>query len=154
MRRVKKSILKECDERKYWVLKNEPEDYDFSSLVVDKETTWDGVRNFQANNHMKLMKKGDLCLYYHSVTGKAFQGVAKVAREWQIDPKDKTGRFGTLRIAYEGTLKEQVPLADIKADEQLKNIQFLRQVRLSVSKIDHKDFQHIIDMAGGLMKLN
>src|ERR1700752_2760335 len=70
----------------HWLIKSEPSKYSFEQLVADGRTRWDGVRNFAARNHLRAMKKGDLCLYYHSNEGKAGVGVARVVREAYQDP--------------------------------------------------------------------
>ena len=72
----------------YWLIKTEPGNYSWEDLKNDKQTFWDGVRNYQARNNLKAMKEGDLCLYYHSVNEKCTLGVAKVIREfYQILPQ-------------------------------------------------------------------
>ena len=74
----------------YWLVKQEPSKYPWEQFVKDKETYWDGVRNYQARNNLKLMKKGDLVLYYHSVIGKEIKGIAKISREFYQDQPPMT----------------------------------------------------------------
>ena len=63
---------------KHWLVKQEPEDYSWSNFVADGSTAWTGVRNFQARNYLRLMKRGDLVLFYHSVSEKQVVGIARV----------------------------------------------------------------------------
>ena len=70
----------------YWLVKSEPSAYSFDQLMKDKQTTWDGVRNYAARNHLKSMKKGDEVLFYHSNEGLEIVGIAKVAQESYQDP--------------------------------------------------------------------
>ena len=70
----------------YWLVKSEPYKYPYEQLVKDKKAVWDGVRNYQARNNMRAMKKGDMVLFYHSNEGKAIVGIAKVLKESYQDP--------------------------------------------------------------------
>ncbi len=130
-----------------WMLKSEPWDISWTRLVQEGDVLWDNVRNFQANNYMKLMQKGDLCLFYHSIEDKAIFGIAEVLRKWEPDAKDPTGRFGTLRIGPKKALNKAVTLAQLKAEPKLKDLQFLRQVRLSVCMLSKGEWDVIMDLA-------
>ena len=127
-----------------WMLKSEPWDISWKRLVDEQDVQWDNVRNFQANNYMKAMQQGDLCLFYHSVEDKTVFGVAQVLKTWQPDPKDV--RFGVLRIGPVKALSRPVTLADLKKEPQLKELQFLRQVRLSVCIVSKSEWQTILDL--------
>ena len=48
----------------YWLIKSEPNKYSWDQLEKDGETFWDGVRNFEARNNLREMKKGDLLLTF------------------------------------------------------------------------------------------
>ncbi|HSO32616.1 MAG TPA: EVE domain-containing protein, partial [Labilithrix sp.] len=63
-----------------FLIKSEPSVYSFDQLVEDGVTTWDGVRNYEARNNLRAMKKGDLLLFYHSNEGKEMVGLARVKR--------------------------------------------------------------------------
>ena len=82
-----------------WLIKSEPAKYSWEMLVRDKRTFWDGVRNYQARNNMQAMKKGDFCLFYHSVTGKEVVGVAKVVRTAYPDPTTDDDRWVVMDVA-------------------------------------------------------
>ena len=65
---------------KYWLVKSEPFKYSWNMMLKDKITYWDGVRNYQARNNLKNMKKGDLVFFYHSNEGKEIVGLTKVVK--------------------------------------------------------------------------
>ncbi|HEX4122104.1 MAG TPA: EVE domain-containing protein, partial [Verrucomicrobiae bacterium] len=75
----------------HWLVKTEPESYSWSDLVKDGRTAWTGVRNFQARNNLRAMKKGDLVFFYHSVSEKQIVGLARVAQDAYRDPTAEEG---------------------------------------------------------------
>ena len=80
--------------KNYWLLKSEPSSWSWDQQKKKKTEHWDGVRNYQAANNMKKMKKGDECLFYHSVKEKAIKGIVRVTKEYYPDHTDKKGIFG------------------------------------------------------------
>ena len=120
----------------YWLIKTEPGAWSWDDQVRDKVTEWDGVRNHQAANNLKAMKKGDLALFYHSVNEKQVVGVAEVVKEFYPDPKDKSGRFVMVDVKAVKPFTKPVTLAQIKAEPRLKDIALVRQSRLSVMPIE------------------
>ena len=131
----------------YWLVKSEPSTYSWDDLEKDKKTTWDGVRNFQARNNLKEMKKGDILLFYHSNEDKAIVGIAKVAREQFPDPKDKD--WIAVEISPERKLKPPVTLAQAKADAKLANMVLVKSSRLSVQPVKKEEFDWIIKRSEG-----
>ena len=127
----------------YWLMKSEPDVYSWNDLVKDKRTSWNGVRNYQANNNMKAMKLGDEAFFYHSNEDKAIIGVMKIVKLWYPDPSDKTGRFGMVDVAPVKALKRSVTLAEIKQDRELSGMAFVRQGRLSVSPVTKAEWEAI-----------
>jgi predicted RNA-binding protein with PUA-like domain len=117
---------------KHWLVKQEPEAYAWEQFVRDKGTAWTGVRNFQARNNLRAMRKGDEVFYYHSVTGKAVVGLARVAGEAYADPTAKEGEWSCVDLVPVKALSKPVTLEQIKADPALREIALLRQSRLSV----------------------
>jgi predicted RNA-binding protein with PUA-like domain len=107
-----------------WLVKSEPSAYSWDDLVRDGRTDWTGVRNYQARNNLKSMKKGDFVLYYHSNEGLAIVGVAKVVKEACQDPTTDDERWIAVDIAPVKPLKTPVALADIKKEKGLQNIAF------------------------------
>ena len=132
----------------YWLLKSEPNvwsiDQQFKAGI--KGADWDGVRNYQAANNLKKMKKGDLCFFYHSNIGKEIVGIVEVIKTAFIDPTDKQKRFVAVRVKYKSKLKMAVSLENIKQKKELKDIALIRQSRLSVMPIDTKCWKIILKM--------
>ena len=117
---------------KHWLVKQEPDSYPWEQFVRDKGTAWTGVRNFQARNNLRAMKKGDEVFYYHSVTGKSVVGLARVAREAYADPTTKEGDWSCVDLVSVKACRTPVTLDQIKSEPSLRDIALLRQSRLSV----------------------
>jgi predicted RNA-binding protein with PUA-like domain len=133
----------------YWLYKSEPFVYSFDQLVKDKKTNWAGVRNFQARNHLKAAKKGDLVLFYHSNEGKAVVGIAKVVKEAYPDPDpEHKGDWFQVDVAPVEKLKTPVTLEEIKKSPKFKDMGLLKQSRLSVSSVSKTHFDLIRKMGG------
>jgi len=132
----------------YWLVKSEPSAYSWDDLVRDGRTDWTGVRNYQARNNLKSMKKGDLVLYYHSNEGLAIVGVAKVVKEAYQDPTTDDERWVAVDIESVKPLKNPVALADIKKEKSLRNIALLKQGRLSVVPVTKDEYDTILKMSG------
>jgi predicted RNA-binding protein with PUA-like domain len=129
----------------YWMVKQEPEAYSWVDFVNDGATDWTGVRNFQARNNLREMKKGDKVLFYHSVTGKEVVGVAKVSKAGFPDPTDE--KWVAVELQPVRPLKKPVSLAQIKANLALANIGLLRQSQLSVMPLTEDEFEEIVSMS-------
>ena len=132
----------------HWLVKQEPEKYPWTQFVKDKGTYWDGVRNYQARNNLRAMKKGDLVMYYHSVSEKAVMGVAKVTREAYPDPTAKEGDWSVVDLKPIKELKAPVTLEAIKADKALAEMPLLRQSRLSVMPLAAAQFKRVLKLGG------
>ena len=134
---------------KYWLMKSEPNVWSFNQQkkVGSKGAIWDGVRNYQAANNLKKMKKGDLCFYYHSNIGKEIVGIVKVIKTAFIDPSDKKKKFVAVQVRFKKVLKNTVSLIDIKKNKKLKDLQLIKQPRLSVMPIDTKSWKIILKMS-------
>ena len=128
----------------YWLVKQEPGKYAWTQFVADKGTYWDGVRNYQARNNLRAMKKGDLVMYYHSVSEKSVVGVAKVTREEYPDPTAKEGDWRVVDLKPVKAMADPVPLERIKADAKLAGIALIKQSRLSVMQLRAREFQRIL----------
>lgn len=131
----------------HWLVKSEPSTYSWNDLVRDKRTRWDGVRNFEARNNLRAMKKGDLVLFYHSGEGKEIVGVAKVVAESYPDPTAKDGDWSVVDLAPEKALAQPVTLADLKADKALASMAVVRKGRISVTPVRPDELARILDMA-------
>lgn len=128
----------------YWMVKQEPEAYSFDDLVKDGKTDWTGVRNFQARNNLRAMKKGDQVLFYHSVSDKEVIGLTKVTKEDFPDPTDAA--WSCVELKPVKKFKKPVTLEMIKADKKLKDIALIKQSRLSVMPLTKAEFDRIIEM--------
>ena len=131
---------------KFWLVKQEPSQYSWNQLLKDKKTYWDGVRNYQARNNLKLMKKGDFVLFYHSVTGKEVVGVAKVSKEFYPDPTTDDDRWVVIDLVPVQTLNAPVSLQDIKLNPKLEGIALVKQSRLSVMTLSKSEFKLVMKM--------
>ena len=133
----------------YWLLKSEPDVWsiDQQKKAGKKGAPWDGVRNYQAANNLKKMKKGDLCFFYHSNIGKEIVGIVEVIKTAFIDPTDREKRFVAVKVKYKSKLKTPVSLENIKKNKDLKDIALIKQSRLSVMPIDTKCWKIILKMS-------
>lgn len=131
----------------YWLVKSEPFKYSWEQFVKDKKTFWDGVRNYQARNNLRGMKKGDLVLWYHSNEGKEIVGIAKVVKEHYQDPTTEDPNWLVVDLSPFKKLKNPVTLEQIKADKRLQNIGLVKQGRLSVMSMMAEEFDMILELS-------
>lgn len=130
----------------YWLVKSEPVKYSWEKFLKDKRTYWDGVRNFQARNNLKAMKKNDEVLFYHSNEGMEVVGVARVVKEHYPDPTSDEPAWVVVDLEPVKTLKKPVPLTEIKKEKKLQNIALIKQGRLSVIPLTKEEFETIVKM--------
>ena len=133
----------------YWLLKSEPDVWSFEQQIKSGTigSMWDGVRNYQAANYLRSMKKGDLCFFYHSNVGKEIVGIVKVIKEAYPDPTDETKKFVAVQVRFEKKLINPVSLENIKKTKELKDLPLIKQSRLSVMPIDTKYWKIILNMS-------
>lgn len=134
-----------------WMMKTEPETYSWDDLVKDSRTRWDGVRNYLARNNLRAMKKGDLCLIYHSVGPKEIVGIAEVVKEAYADPtagadEVKKG-WVSVDIKPRQKLARPVTLAEVKAHKLLKHMDLVKQSRLSVCAVTPHQWDTLLELA-------
>ena len=134
--------------KKYWLVKSEPNVWSIDQQLISgsKGVNWDGVRNYQASNNLKKMKKGDLCFFYHSNIGKEVVGIVEVIKTAFIDPTDEKKRFVAVKVKFKSKLKSPVSLENIKKNKDLNKIALIKQSRLSVMPIDTKCWKIILKM--------
>ena len=132
----------------YWLMKSEPGAYSWDDLIKDGSTHWDGVRNYQAANNMKKMKKGEQAFFYHSITEKQVVGVMAVTREYYPDHTDPSGRFGMVDVKPLLPVTNLVTLSQIKAEPKLADLSLVRQSRLSVMPVSTTHWKILCKMAG------
>jgi predicted RNA-binding protein with PUA-like domain len=137
----------------YWLMKSEPESWswDQQKKTGRKGAEWDGVRNFQARNNMRAMRKGDLAFFYHSGEEKAVVGIVEVVKEAHPDSTDPTGQWDCVDVAAVADLPQPMSLADIKANPRLKDMMLARVSRLSVQPVSPQEWSMICKL-GGLAK--
>lgn len=131
----------------YWLIKSEPSVYSWETFVKEKRTNWTGVRNYAARNNIKAMKKGDLCFYYHSNEGLEIVGIAKVVKEFYQDPTTEETAWVCVDVAPFKKLKKTVTLAEVKADERLKDMELIRLGRLSVQAVKESEVKVIAELS-------
>ena len=134
---------------KYWLLKSEPNVWSIEQQkkVGNKGVSWDGVKNYQASNNLKKMKKGDLCFFYHSNIGKEIIGIVEVIKTAFIDPTDKKNKFAAIQVRFKKMLKKPVSLENVKKNKELKHLSLIKQSRLSVMSIDSKSWKILNKMS-------
>jgi len=131
--------------RQHWLIKSEPTTYSFEQLVRDGQARWDGVRNFAARNNLRAMKKGDLCLFYHSNEGKHVAGVARVVREAYPDPTSKED-WTAVDVEPVKALARPVALQEMRDHEVLGKMMMFRRARLSVVPVTKEEFDAVLGL--------
>ena len=133
---------------KFWLLKSEPDVWsiDQQKKAGNKGAAWDGVRNYQAANNLRKMKKGDLCFFYHSNIGKEIVGIVKVIKSAFTDKTDKEKRFVAVQVRFVSKFKTAISLEKIKENRKISHLPLIKQSRLSVMPIDYKSWKIICNM--------
>jgi predicted RNA-binding protein with PUA-like domain len=136
-------------EKSYWLLKSEPDVWSIEQQknAGNKGVSWDGVRNYQAANNLKKMKKDDLCFFYHSNIGKEIVGIVEVIKTSFVDLTDKDKKFVAVKVKFKEKLKKTVSLEDIKKNKSLSHLSLVKQSRLSVMPVDFKSWKIINKMS-------
>jgi predicted RNA-binding protein with PUA-like domain len=135
----------------HWLIKSEPSKFSFDQLIAEKETFWDGVRNYAARNNLREMKKGDEVFFYHSNEGLEIVGIAKVSKEAFQDPTTEDPNWVVVNFKPVKKIKRPVTLVTIKADKRLEGIELVRLSRLSVSRVTDAEWDIILEL-GGMVK--
>ena len=133
---------------KFWLMKSEPNVWsiDQQKNAGAKGVAWDGVRNYQAANNLKKMKKGDLCFFYHSNIGKEIVGIVEIIKPAFLDKTDKEKRFVAVQVKFKEKLEKSVSLEIIKTNKKINHLPLVKQTRLSVMAIDYKSWKIIYKM--------
>lgn len=132
----------------YWLVKSEPFKFSYDQLVKDKQTSWDGVRNYAARNYLRSMKKDDKVLFYHSNEGMEIVGIAKVAKESYQDPTTEDEAWIVVDLKPVKKLKKPVRLVQVKADKRLSEMALVRLGRLSVQPVTDEEWNIVMEMGG------
>lgn len=132
----------------YWLVKSEPFKYSWDQFVTDKQTFWDGVRNYGARNNLRAMKKGELVFFYHSNEGVEIVGIAKVVKEHYQDPTTEETAWVVVDLKPVKKFKRPVTLVMIKAEKRLANMDLVRLGRLSVQTVKPEEWEVVLELAG------
>ena len=132
----------------FWLMKSEPDEYGWDDLVAEGEGTWDGVKNAQASNNMKAMKKGDQVFFYHSRSGLEVVGIMEVSEEHSPDVTTDPERWVVVRVKPVRKLAKPVSLKAMKQNPKLEDLAILWQSRLSVAPVTESEWRAILEMAG------
>lgn len=132
--------------KRHWLVKSDPDTYGWTELVKAGEDCWDGVRNYQARNNLREMQVGDAVLFYHSQKERAVVGTARVTRAAYPDPTTDDDRWVAVDLAAEEPLARPVPLAEVKAAPELKDMPLVKTSRLSVMPVTEEEFRTVVRM--------
>ena len=130
----------------HWLVKSEPSTYSWQRFTTEKKAVWDGVRNFEARNNLRAMKKGDLVLFYHSNEGKEVVGIASVAKEAYADPTATEGDWSVVELIPKKALSVPVTLAQCKADKKLAEFALVKKSRISVVPATPEEFARVLEL--------
>lgn len=148
----------------HWLMKTEPDVFGIDTLKEKKVAPWDGVRNFQARNHMRAMQVGDRVLFYHSSADPSgVAGLAEVARtaypdhtSWDpesdyFDPRSTPQKplWDMVDVRYVKTLKRFLPLGELREVPELADMILFQRSRLSVQPVEKRHYDLIVKLGGG-----
>ncbi|HYE00860.1 MAG TPA: EVE domain-containing protein [Alphaproteobacteria bacterium] len=133
---------------RHWLVKSEPFKWSWDQQVAAGTTHWDGVRNHLAASHLRAMRLGDRCFFYHSNEGMEIVGIVEVVREAYPDPSDESGKFVMVDLRALAPLPRPVTLKQIKADPRLSDMALVRMSRLSVQPVTDDEWAHICALGG------
>ena len=133
--------------KNYWLVKQEPETYSWTTFVKDGRVVWTGVRNFQARNNLRAMKRGDLVFFYHSVSEKQVVGLARMDKVFYPDPTAKEGDWSCVDLVPVKPMAKPVSLDTIKTDKILMHMPLVRNSRLSVTPVTEPQFHRLLELA-------
>ena len=136
----------------YWLIKSEPDVYSWDQLNKDKQTRWDGIRNYAARLHLRGMKKGDQVFFYHSNKGTEIVGIAMVVKEAYPDPTSSDD-WSAVDVKPVKKMIRPVSLDQIKKEKKLSNMALVRISRLSVQPVSEEEWNIIMKM-GGMEKIS
>ncbi|UYV37282.1 EVE domain-containing protein [Rhodobacteraceae bacterium D3-12] len=134
---------------RYWLFKSEPNTWGWHDQLAKGDTgeEWDGVRNYQARNFMREMKRGDLGFFYHSMKEKSVVGIVEVIAEAHPDSTTDDPRWECVDIKAVKPVKTPVSLDQIKSDPRLADMVLVKNSRLSVQPVTAEEWKIICDLA-------
>ncbi|MFC3568358.1 EVE domain-containing protein [Paracoccus sp. TOH] len=135
----------------HWLFKSEPDVFGFDDLIArgDKGEQWDGVRNYQARNNMRAMKKGERGFFYHSNIGKEIVGICEVLAEAHPDSTAADPKWECVDVRAVARIKRPISLDEAKAEPRLAAMVLVNNSRLSVQPVSDAEWEVILELAGG-----
>jgi predicted RNA-binding protein with PUA-like domain len=130
----------------YWVLLADPEDYGWNELEKAGKAVWDGIKNARAQNNLRKVKVGDKALIYHTAPDKAIVGIAIVTGDARPDPKAEDRVV--IDVQPVKKLKRPLPLAELKADDVLSEMSFVKMPRVAVQSVTKEQWEQAMDLSG------
>lgn len=129
-----------------WVFLADPDDYGWDELEKAGTDVWDGVKNAQAQRHMRTCELGDTVLIYHTAPDKAIVGIARIAGEHRPDPKadDRV----VVDVEAVKRLERPLPLSELKADDVLNQMSFVRMPRVAVQRVTDEQLKRVLQLSG------
>jgi predicted RNA-binding protein with PUA-like domain len=131
-----------------WLMKTEPEEFSWDTLVERGPSFWDGVRNVEARNHLRRMAEGDAVFIYHTGKAKAVVGVGKVVRTAYRDPSSDRAIWSAVDVVAVSKLPRDVTLTELKATPEFASCPLVHRPRLSVMPITDAEWAKVLDLAG------
>ena len=132
--------------RQAWVFLADPEDYGWNELSAAGDAVWDGVKNAVAQRNMRACKVGDLALIYHTAPDKAIVGIAQVTGAHRPDPKNE--ERVVLDVKAVTPLARALPLAELKADDVLSGMSFVKMPRVAVQPVTEEQLARVLSLSG------
>ncbi len=130
-----------------WLLKTEPDEFSWDTLVARGPSCWDGVRNVEARNNLRRMVSGEAVFIYHTGKEKAIVGIGKVVKTAYRDPTSDRGIWSAVDIQAVSKLARGVTLAELKAHPMFETCPITRKPRLSVMPITDAEWAQIIELS-------
>lgn len=130
----------------YWLVKTEPETFSWETLEKEGTSMWEGVRNFQARNNIRKMKKGDTAFFYHSGKDPGIVGLVEIIKEHYPDPTAREGDWLTVEVKPIRKLKRYISLREVKEQPALKDMYLVRSPRLSVQPVTADEFAFVLEL--------
>jgi len=130
----------------HWALLADPETYGWNELQRDGNAVWDGIRNHTAQRHLRSCRPGDLALIYHTSPDKAIVGVAAVISGPRPDPADE--KRVVVDVVPRHPLARPLPLAELRADDVLKELAFVKMPRVAVQPVSEEQWRRVLALSG------
>ncbi len=134
----------------YWLFKSEPDKWSWDDQKAKGAAgeEWDGIRNYQARNNMRLMKIGDRGFFYHSNIGLEVVGIVEVSELSAPDSTTDDPRWDCVHIRALADMPRPVTLKEVKANPRLAEMSLVTSMRLSVQPVRPAEWKEVCRMGG------